>query len=96
MSRKNHPRCANLACPARFRWNAGGRFFRSRSEPAHRSWPKETSDPQSDRPRVEHYWLCEVCSHLFTLVCDQQCGVVLKVSECPHPEVNTQTMLTAA
>jgi hypothetical protein len=90
MSRKNHPRRANPACPTRFRWNAGGRFFRSRLEPA------QTTDPQSDRPPVEHYWLCEVCSHLFTLVCDQQLGVVLKVGECPHPEVNTQTMLTAA
>ena len=90
MSRKNHPRCVNPACPARFRCNAGGRIFRSQLEPA------QAADPQSDRPRVEHYWLCEVCSHLFTLVCDQQCGVVLQLSECPHPEVNTQTMWTAA
>ena len=91
VSRKDRTRCANPACPTRFRWNAGKRFFRSRSEPGHQSRPEETADLQSDRPRVEHYWLCELCSHLFT-----QYGVVLKVIERPHPDVSTQAILKAA
>jgi hypothetical protein len=33
---------------------------------------------------VRHYWLCERCSHVFTLVYEQAYGVLLKA---PWPEL---------
>jgi hypothetical protein len=39
---------------------------------------------------VRHYWLCERCSSVFTLVNAEECGVVLKVlwPELPAPEAH--------
>ena len=73
-----HPKCANPACPAAFHWLAGGKFFRFR----HKETSSKEDQPKGDSPRerhgVKHYWLCERCSHLFTLVYEQEQGVVLK------------------
>jgi hypothetical protein len=58
-----HPKCANPACPVAFRWMSGGRFFRFRNA----------------RTGVRHFWLCEQCSHLFTLTHVEGRGVQLQL-----------------
>ena len=74
---KQHPKCANPACPTAFHWTGGGKFFRFRPDPV----PTNGSNPTADSPGgihgVRHYWLCERCSHVFTLVYDEEHGVTL-------------------
>jgi len=90
--RSLHPKCANPACPTAFHWTGGGKYFRFRPE----SHDAAGNDSTCDSPRgihgVRHYWLCERCSHVFTLVYDQECGVVLKVlwPELPAAEVHEE------
>jgi len=76
---KQHPKCANPACPTAFHWTGGGKFFRFRPDPV----PTNGSNPTADSPGgihgVRHYWLCECCSHVFTLVYDEEHGVTLKL-----------------
>lgn len=73
-----HPKCANPACPTAFHWTGGGKFFRFRPDGA----SETLNDSAADSPRgihgVRHYWLCERCSNVFTLVHDNEYGVVLK------------------
>jgi hypothetical protein len=74
-----HPKCANPACPAAFHWLAGGKFFRFRPEekiPTDKNAAE--SNPASVEHGVKHFWLCERCSHLFTLAYEPGEGVVLK------------------
>lgn len=86
---KHHPKCANPACPTAFHWTGGGKFFRFRADPVSTAGTDSTSDSPSGIHGVRHYWLCERCSHLFTLVYDNACGVVLKLlwpEPCPASE----------
>lgn len=76
---KQHPKCANPACPTAFHWTAGGKFFRFRPDPTSQGESGSTIDPPCGIHGVRHYWLCERCSQMFTLVYDEQCGVVLNV-----------------
>jgi len=76
---KQHPKCANPACPTAFDWTGGGKFFRFRPDPAPASESNSTAESPSGIHGVKHYWLCERCAHVFTLVYGDQCGVVLKV-----------------
>jgi len=66
LSQKLHPKCANPACAAAFHWLEGGKFFRFR--------PDNDSSPAAHD--VQHYWLCEHCSHVLTLVYEEKHGVV--------------------
>src|ERR1700688_327905 len=81
---KQHPKCANPACPTAFHWTGGGKFFRFRPDPV----PANGSNSTFDTPRgihgVRHYWLCERCSHVFTLVYEEGYGVMLKL---PWPQL---------
>jgi hypothetical protein len=74
-----HPKCANPSCPTAFHWTAGGKFFRFRPEQI----PSSVCSPPKGSPiglhGVHHYWLCERCSHIFTLVHDPRQGTVLHV-----------------
>lgn len=76
---KFHPKCANPACPTEFHWLGGGKFFRFRFEPV----PKGTADPSAlpvpNGHNVKHFWLCERCSHVFTLAYCEGIGVVLRL-----------------
>ena len=76
---KHHPKCANQACPTAFHWTGGGKFFRFRPDPISASESDSTADSPSGIHGVRHYWLCERCSHVFTLVYDEQYGVTLKL-----------------
>jgi hypothetical protein len=79
LSHKLHPKCANPACTASFRWLAGGKFFRFRPE----SVASPSGNNQAPLPLgisgVEHFWLCERCSHVFTLAFEEDRGVILKL-----------------
>ena len=93
---KQHPKCANPACPIAFRWTGGGMFFRFRPDPASQTATNSASDSPQGIHGVRHYWLCERCSQMFTLVYDNQCGVVLKARWPELPPAETKEKLFAA
>jgi hypothetical protein len=76
---KLHPKCANPSCVTAFHWTRGGKFFRFRAGSANSPSEHGEGDPQLEGHEVKHYWLCEHCSHVFTLVYDENQGVVLRV-----------------
>jgi hypothetical protein len=85
---KQHPKCANPACPTAFHWTGGGKFFRFRPDSESASDSNPTGDTPRGIHRVRHYWLCERCLHVFTLVYDEGCGVTIKLL---WPEIVTET-----
>jgi hypothetical protein len=72
------PKCANPACPTAFHWLGGGKFFRFRRDQEAASADTPMNDPPTGH-NVKHYWLCERCSHVFTLVYQEGFGVMLKL-----------------
>jgi hypothetical protein len=76
---KQHPKCANPACPIVFHWTGGGKFFRFRTDPVATDGNNPTADSRGGIHGVRHYWLCERCSHVFTLMYDEEHGVTLKL-----------------
>jgi hypothetical protein len=76
---KQHPKCANPACSTTFHWTGGGKFFRFRPDPESAISKSSIIDSPGGVHGVKHYWLCERCSHVFTLVYDAQCGIVIKL-----------------
>jgi len=93
---KQHPKCANPACPTAFHWTGGGKFFRFRPDPVSASGNNSTADSPGGIHGVRHYWLCERCSHVFALVNEEGYGVVLKVLWSELPAVETHKELSAA
>jgi hypothetical protein len=93
---KQHPKCANPACPTAFHWTGGGKFFRFRPDPSSTSAKDSTADSPKGIHGVRHYWLCERCSHVFTLVYEEGCGVMLKVLWPELPVAGTHKELSAA
>ncbi len=79
LSQKLYPKCANPACLTAFRWLVGGKFFRFRPESAASHSSDKGAPSLLGIPRVEHYWLCERCSHVFTLAFEENQGVMLKL-----------------
>lgn len=92
---KQHPKCANPACSTAFHWTGGGKFFRFRPDPTSKTESGSTTDPPSGIHGVRHYWLCERCSQMFTLVHDEQCGIVLKVLWSELSAAETKKELSA-
>ena len=76
---KQHPKCANPACPTAFHWTGGGKFFRFRPNPVSAGGSNSTADSPGGIHGVRHYWLCERCSQVFTLVYEEGYGVTLKL-----------------
>lgn len=95
---KQHPKRANPVCPTAFHWTGGGKFFRFRPDPPSQSGDNAESVSPVETRGVRHYWLCERCSQMFTLVYDAQCGVVLNVlwPELPAAEGDKNKKLSAA
>ncbi len=93
---KQHPKCANPACPTAFHWTGGGKFFRFRPDPVSANGNSPTADLPGGIHGVRHYWLCERCSHVFTLVYEEGNGVMLKVlwPEIPVAEAHTELSAT--
>lgn len=92
-----HPKCANPACPTAFHWLGGGKFlfFRFRSDQVSASTSNSTTDSPTGLHDVKHYWLCERCSHVFTLADEAGHGVVLKLlwPELPAAEAHKELTL---
>jgi len=86
-----HPKCANPACPTAFQWTAGGKFFRFRREQNPSVCSSSKGSPVGLHG-VHHYWLCERCSHAFTLVHREESGVVLELlwAELPCTEAHKE------
>ena len=76
---KRRPKCANPACSTAFHWTGGGKLFRFRPDPVSSRGNNATVDSPSGVHGVRHYWLCERCSHVFTLAYDEEYGVTLKL-----------------
>jgi len=76
---KLHPKCANPACATIFHWFNGGTFFRFRQRSPHVTAEHAAAHETPGTEVTKHYWLCERCSHLFTLVSDENQSVVLKL-----------------
>jgi hypothetical protein len=79
---KFHPKCANPACPTAFNWLTGGKFFRFRPSEIDEV-KKSVPDAPNNLHGVKHFWLCERCTHIFTLAHDAQHGIVLQLL-CPE------------
>jgi hypothetical protein len=85
-----HPKCANPACSTIFHWLIGGKFFRF-SAP-HRDTcageSKSADEKKCAGSCVKHFWLCEACCNVFTLVHEEDQGVLLKLrwDELPDAE----------
>lgn len=71
-------KCANPACPVTFDWHRGGKFFRFR-EKLEQAAENSVSRPPVGVHGVRHFWLCERCSHVFTLLYEEQFGVELRL-----------------
>jgi hypothetical protein len=93
---KQHPKCANPACPTAFHWTGGGKFFRFRTDPVSTNANNPTADSPGGIHCVRHYWLCERCSHVFTLVYDEEHGVTLKLIWPEFAAAETHKELSAA
>jgi len=76
---KQHPKCANPACPTAFHWTGGGKFFRFHPDPPQPTQADSTTEPTAGIHGVRHYWLCERCSHSFTLAHEEGFGVTLSL-----------------
>lgn len=79
------PKCANPACPTSFHLLAGGKFFRFRPDATSESQDQDAAKGPNPSGGVKHYWLCEPCSHVFTLVYDEKFGVALKLLNLELP-----------
>src|SRR5258708_2046114 len=79
LSHKLHPKCANPACATAFRWLAGGKFFRFTPETVASAAENKQAPSSLGIAGVEHFWLCERCSHVFTLAFEEDQGVMLKL-----------------
>lgn len=93
---KQHPKCANPACATSFQWSGGGRFFRFRPDAGSQGGSGATPDSAGEIQSVKHYWLCERCSQVFTLVYDDQYGVVLKALWPELPVTEASKKVSAA
>lgn len=93
---KQHPKCANPACPTAFHWTGGGKFFRFRPDPVSASENDSAAGSPGGIHGVRHYWLCERCSHVFTLVYEEEYGVMLKVLWPEFPVAETHKEASAA
>jgi hypothetical protein len=92
LSQKLHPKCANPCCTTAFRWLAGGKFFRFRPERVAAHSEDKGAPSLLGFSGVEHFWLCDRCSHIFTLGFEENEGVILKLlypallaAEHPNP-----------
>ena len=96
---ENHDaRCASPACPTTFDWRLEGKFFRF---PLDQVFGPAGLGPSGELARnlhkVEHFWLCESCARVFTLVYEPGRGIVPRLLR-PDPEAaaKSEERLTAA
>jgi hypothetical protein len=79
MLRNLHPKCANPSCAEAFDWLGGGKLFRFRRDPGELSEAGEGASHFTNSHHVEHFWLCERCSNIFTLNYEADRGVAIRL-----------------
>lgn len=77
MFQYRNPKCANPACLEGFHWQGGGKFFRFSRGHGPGSCKVGEGHPDNAH-HVEHFWLCEHCSQMFTLYCEPTRGVMIR------------------
>ena len=75
-------KCLNPDCLATFRYLKEGRLYRV-PMPPNRPRPENSTPPSRQQQHVEHFWLCQECSHRFALIVDEHGEVHL----LPHKPV---------
>jgi hypothetical protein len=96
LNQKLHPKCANPACSTAFRWLEGGKFYRFKSDIASSAPENENAPTLLGIHGVEHYWLCEHCSHVFTLEFENDGSVTLKFKFPELSAAGSQKQLRAS
>ena len=88
-----HSKCANPACPTFFHWTGGGKFFRFRPDPISQTENRHETDTPGGAHGLRHYWLCEKCCHILTLLHDDVNGVEVKLlwTELPPEKLLTES-----
>src|ERR1700674_3300599 len=84
-------KCANPACPVRFDKHREGKFFYSHPGNASKAPGNDLAGTRFHLLNVEHYWLCELCAQIFTLVAIEGDRVVLtpRCTELPAEDSAT-------
>lgn len=95
------PKCANPACPVVFHWLTGGKFFRF-ADGNCQSCDNKRSAESTGNERcgghcVKHFWLCERCSNVFTVVYRKPEGVIVELLRdgLPEGEAADESMVAA-
>lgn len=70
-----HPKCANPSCAAAFGWMAGGKLFHFHRETKDIHLPVSCEMGGEHSHLIEHFWLCERCSNIYTLKYEPSEGV---------------------
>ena len=91
-----NPKCANPACPTAFHWLGGGKFFRFRVDPSSSISQTNEVQPPVGPHKVKHYWLCERCTHIFSLAYDEKQGIVVRLLSPELPAAHAAKQSTAA
>ena len=74
-----HPKCSNPSCAKSFDWLGGGRLFRFRREAGVELSRDIPMGRAGNSHRVEHFWLCERCSQIYTLEYKEGQGVLIRL-----------------
>jgi len=74
-----HPKCSNPSCVTSFDWLGGGRLFRFRRQEGTAVLSDSLMGRTDNSHHVEHFWLCERCSRIFTLEYRQGEGVLIRL-----------------
>jgi hypothetical protein len=96
MFRNLHPKCANFVCEKSFDWMAGGRLFRFRRNPGQSQMSTPGLDEFNESHRIEHFWLCEHCSHVYTLDYQPGRGILIRLLWPALPAAENKMHLPAS
>ena len=88
-----HPKCANPTCSVAFNWLTGGKLFRFRRDPALPQAAGRNDVRHAKSHHVEHFWLCERCSNVYTLEYEPGRGVLIRMLWPELPPVENEMHL---
>jgi len=74
-----HPKCSNPSCSKSFDWLGGGRLFRFRRKEEVEQARDVIVGGTGNSHHVEHFWLCEKCSQIYTLEYKEGQGVLIRL-----------------
>jgi hypothetical protein len=95
MFRNLHPKCANFVCEKSFDWLEGGKLFRFRRDPRQSESVDGSLGGFNHTKPIEHFWLCERCSHIYTLDYEPGRGVLIRLLWPELPAADNRMRLPA-